>query len=51
MILFGLLRTAVENGEVSLDSDATSYNDLLNGFPISVQFCSTVLPLVVDFHF
>jgi hypothetical protein len=32
------LRTAVENGEVYLDKDATSHDDLFDSFRLSLQF-------------
>ena len=32
------LRTAVENGEGSLDKEATSHNDLFDSFRLSLQF-------------
>lgn len=32
------LRTAVENGEGSLDKDATSHDDLLDAFRLSLMF-------------
>ena len=32
------LRTAVENGESSLDKDATSHNDLFDSFRLSLMF-------------
>jgi hypothetical protein len=32
------LRTAVENGEGSLDKEATSYDDIFDAFRISLQF-------------
>ena len=36
--LITALSTAVENGESSLDKDATSYDDLLDAFRLSMQF-------------
>ena len=32
------LSTAVENGESSLNKDATSYDDLLDAFRLSIMF-------------
>jgi len=32
------LRTAVERGEGSLDKEATSYDDILDGFRLALQF-------------
>jgi hypothetical protein len=32
------LRTAVEKGEGSLDKEATSYDDILDGFRLALQF-------------
>jgi uncharacterized sporulation protein YeaH/YhbH (DUF444 family) len=32
------LRTAVENGEGSLDKEATSYDDIFDAFRMSLQF-------------
>jgi hypothetical protein len=36
--LITALRTAVENGEGVLDKEATSHDDLLDAFRLSVQF-------------
>jgi hypothetical protein len=36
--LITALRTAVENGEGALDKEATSYDDLLDAFRMSLQF-------------
>ena len=36
--LITALRTAVENGESSLDKEATSHDDLLDAFRLSMQF-------------
>ncbi|HZA69212.1 MAG TPA: hypothetical protein VE548_05875 [Nitrososphaeraceae archaeon] len=36
--LITALRTAVENGEGVLDKEATSYDDLLDAFRMSLQF-------------
>lgn len=36
--LITALRTAVENGECSLDKDATSHDDLFDGFRLALQF-------------
>ena len=36
--LITALRTAVENGEGSLDKEATSHNDLFDSFRLSLQF-------------
>jgi hypothetical protein len=33
-----LLRTAAENGEDALDKEATSHDDLLNAFTLSLMF-------------
>ncbi len=33
-----LLRTAVENGEGSLDNEATSHDDLFDAFRLSLMF-------------
>jgi hypothetical protein len=32
------LKTAVENGESSLDKEATSYDDIFDAFRMSLQF-------------
>ena len=36
--LITALRTAVENGEGSLDKEATSHDDLFDSFRLSLQF-------------
>ncbi|MFY9965137.1 MAG: hypothetical protein WBL44_18595 [Nitrososphaeraceae archaeon] len=36
--LITALRTAVENGEGSLDKEATSHDDLFDAFRLSLQF-------------
>ena len=36
--LINAFRTTVENGEGMLDKEATSHDDLMNGFRISLQF-------------
>ena len=36
--LITALRTAVENGDGTLDKEATSHDDLFHGFRLSLQF-------------
>ena len=33
------LRTAIEKGDGSLDKDASSHDDCLDAFRVSLQFC------------